>query len=202
MISFNFYLFLHIAANQRNQTAEQQCSFCSAVCSHGMSFSDTCVMLKSVVRIACAYSVGLLVFQQNGSCLHFRVYRVSVGASSQVPYCRTLNMAQCKVQCSDAAINEVMYLLLGKNFTGNPVWILAWTTLLSFNIEKFGYQRFNACCLDLNVVFMGVLTTCYLINLCRQKTLSFRFFCCGFQECNPNIKQGCTVMGNVNNERN
>lgn len=44
---------------------------------------------------------------KNGSCLHFRVYRVSVGASSQVPYCRTLNMAQCKVQCSDAAINEV-----------------------------------------------------------------------------------------------
>jgi hypothetical protein len=76
--------------------------------------SLTHVMPKSVIRIACAYSIELVVSQQNGSCLHFRAYRVSVGASSHVPYCRTLNTAQCKVRCSDAAINEVMYLLLGK----------------------------------------------------------------------------------------
>jgi hypothetical protein len=79
-----------------------------------MNFSDTYVMPKSVIRIACAYSIGLVVSQQNGSCLHFRVYRVSVGDSSRVPYCSKLNVAHCRVQCRHSAIDEVMYVLLGK----------------------------------------------------------------------------------------
>lgn len=115
MISCNFYLFLHIAANQRPHTAVQQCLFSSAVCSHGM---NTHVMPKSVVRIACACSIGLVVSQQNGSCLHFRVYRISVGDPSHnsfhVQYCRKLNVAQCRVQCRHTAVDEVMYLLLQK----------------------------------------------------------------------------------------
>ena len=76
-------------------------------------FSDTCDHAESVVRIACAYSIGLVVSQQNGSCLHFRVFRAFIGDSSPHPYCRKLNMAHCRVQCRHPAINEVMYLLLG-----------------------------------------------------------------------------------------
>jgi len=49
---------------------------------------------------------------------------------------------------------------------------------------------------------MGIETIYYLIHLYRQETVCCRFFCCGFQECNPNIKQGHTVMGNVHIEHN
>jgi hypothetical protein len=114
VISCSFYLFLLIAANQISQTAVQQCFFCSVVYSHGVNFSNTYVMPISVVRIACAYSIRPIVSRQNGSCLHFRVYRVSVGDSSHVPYCRKLNMAHCRVKCGHSTIDEVTYLLLGK----------------------------------------------------------------------------------------
>jgi hypothetical protein len=76
--------------------------------------SDTCLLPKCVVRISYAYFIGLVVSQQNSSCLHFRVQHVYVGTSSHVPYCRNLSMAQCRVQCGHPAISEVMYLLLGK----------------------------------------------------------------------------------------
>lgn len=115
MISCNFYLFLHIAENQRPHTAVQQLPFSSAGCSNHL---NTRVMPKSVVRIACACSIGLVVSQQNGSCLHFRVYHVFVGDSSpnssHIPYCMKLNVAHCRVQCRHPAIDEVMYLLSRK----------------------------------------------------------------------------------------
>lgn len=48
---------------------------------------------------------------KNGSCLHFRVYRISVGDPSHnsfhVQYCRKLNVAQCRVQCRHTAVDEV-----------------------------------------------------------------------------------------------
>jgi len=37
--------------------------------------------------------------------------------------------------------------------------------------------------------------------ICVGKKLP-RFLCCGFQECNPSIKQESTIMGNVHNEHN
>jgi hypothetical protein len=103
-----------------------------------------------MVFIHYAYSIGLIVFQQKGSCLHFRVDRVFIGALSHVPYCRKLNMAQCRVQCGHPTINEVTCLLVGKIIQAVLFEYLPQIALFCLNLEKFGHQRFDECCLDLD----------------------------------------------------
>jgi hypothetical protein len=109
------------------------------------------------------------------------VHHVYMGASSHVPYCRKLSMAQCRVQCGHPAINEVMYLLLEKIVQAvlfecwleQDFFTLMLTTSGTKGLTNVAWTWINA--------FTDILITSYLINFCGGESYLFRFFCCTLQ---------------------